>query len=54
MYLIYLFLFTDFLSNQPDMSGALKYVVKDPCGNSQVIDLPTRNYIIVNGGRGKP
>lgn len=36
------------------MSGAVKYVVKDPCGHSQVIDLPTGNRIIVNGGHGKP
>lgn len=35
------------------MSGAIKYVVKDPCGNSQVLDLPTGNRIVVNGGHRK-
>lgn len=36
------------------MEGPVKYMVKDPCGNSQVIHLPTGNRIVVNGGRGKP
>lgn len=36
------------------MSGAVKYIVKDPCGNSQVINLPTGNLIVVNGGQGNP
>lgn len=29
-------------------------MVKDPCGNSQVIHLHTGNRIVVNGGHGKP
>lgn len=36
------------------MSSTVKYIVKDPCGNSQVINLPTGNRIVVNGGHGKP
>lgn len=36
------------------MSGTVNYMVKDPCGNSQVIHLPTGNRIVVNGGHGKP
>jgi len=29
-------------------------MVKDPCGHSQVINLPTGDSIVVNGGYGKP
>lgn len=36
------------------MEGSVKYMVKDPCGNSQVIHLQTGNHIVVNGGQGKP
>lgn len=36
------------------MEGPVKYMVKDPCGNSQIIHLPTGNRIVVNGGRRKP
>lgn len=36
------------------MSGTVKYEVKDPCGNCQIIHLPTGNSIVVNGGHGKP
>lgn len=36
------------------MSGPVKYMVKDPCGHSQVINFPTGNRIVVNGGHGKP
>ncbi|KAL4130693.1 hypothetical protein QTP88_008095 [Uroleucon formosanum] len=36
------------------MSGIVKYMVKDPCANSQVVHLPTRNCNIVKGGHGKP
>ncbi|XP_050440791.1 transcription factor Dp-1-like [Adelges cooleyi] len=34
------------------MSGTVNFMVKDPCGNSQVIHLPTGNRIVVNGGYG--
>ncbi|CAI6351730.1 unnamed protein product [Macrosiphum euphorbiae] len=36
------------------MSGTVKYVVKDPCANSQVVHLPTRNRNVVKGGHEKP
>ncbi|XP_050520205.1 transcription factor Dp-like [Daktulosphaira vitifoliae] len=36
------------------MSETVNFIVKDPCGNSQVIQLPTGNCIVVNGGRGTP
>lgn len=36
------------------MSGTVKYVVKDPCSNSQIVHLPTRNRNVVKGGHGKP
>jgi len=36
------------------MSGIVKYVVKDPCANSQVVHLPSRNRNVVKGGHEKP
>jgi len=35
------------------MSGTVKYVVKDPCANSQVVHSPNKNLDAVNGGHGK-